>query len=153
MWINLDHIFYPTTDFPTWESDKGTKNPQGIWLWRLVGFEYRSSTELGKQELFEGTNKILCAPGPRRKEQWPHKRLTQMQVYNWPQVNNREETQPHPSTENWIKVLLSMAPPIRTRPSWPSFPVSHSLPSRSFYKPLILPPQKAEELKTTITEN
>ena len=28
--------------------------------------------------------------------------------------NNREGTQPHPSTENWIKDLLSMAPPIRT---------------------------------------
>ena len=29
--------------------------------------------------------------------------------------NNREGTQPHPSTENWIKDLLSMVPPIRTR--------------------------------------
>ena len=27
--------------------------------------------------LLEGTNKILCAPRRRRKEQWPHKRLTQ----------------------------------------------------------------------------
>ena len=27
--------------------------------------------------LLEGTNKSLCALGPRRKEQWPHKRLTQ----------------------------------------------------------------------------
>ena len=27
--------------------------------------------------LLEGTSKTLCAPGPRRKEQWPHKRLTQ----------------------------------------------------------------------------
>ena len=27
--------------------------------------------------LLEGTNKTLCAPGPRRKEQWPHKRLSQ----------------------------------------------------------------------------
>ena len=27
--------------------------------------------------LLEGTNKTLCAPGPRRKEQWPHKKLTQ----------------------------------------------------------------------------
>ena len=27
--------------------------------------------------LLEGTNKTLCVPGPRRKEQWPHKRLTQ----------------------------------------------------------------------------
>ena len=37
----------------------------------------------------------------------------------WPQVNNREGTQPHPSTENWIKDSLSRAPPIRTRPSFP----------------------------------
>jgi len=27
--------------------------------------------------LLEGTNKTLCAPGPRRKEQGPHKGLTQ----------------------------------------------------------------------------
>ena len=27
--------------------------------------------------LWEGTNKSFCAPGPSRKEQWPHKRLTQ----------------------------------------------------------------------------
>ena len=26
----------------------------------------------------------------------------------WPQVNNRKGTQPHPSTENWTKDLLSM---------------------------------------------
>ena len=31
----------------------------------------------------------------------------------WPQVNSREGTQPCLSTENWIKDLLSMAPPIR----------------------------------------
>ena len=43
--------------------------------------------------------------------------------------------QPHPSTENWIKDLLNMTPPIRTRPS---FPQSQSLPSGSFHKPLIL---------------
>ena len=33
----------------------------------------------------------------------------------WPQANKREGTQPHPSTENWIKDLLNMVPPIRTR--------------------------------------
>ena len=27
--------------------------------------------------LLEGANKTLCTPGPRRREQWPHKRLTQ----------------------------------------------------------------------------
>ena len=68
----------------------------------------------------------------------------------WPQVNNREGTQPHPSTENWIKDLLSMAPPIRTRPS---FPLSQSLPLGSFHKSLILLHQKADRLKTTITGN
>ena len=67
----------------------------------------------------------------------------------WPQVNSREETQLHPSTENWIKDLLSMALPIRARP------VSHcqSLPSRSFHKALILLHQRADRLKTTTTEN
>ena len=33
--------------------------------------------------------------------------------------NNREGTQPQPSTENWIKDLLSVSPPIRTRPRFP----------------------------------
>ena len=62
----------------------------------------------------------------------------------WPQVNSREGTQLHPSTENWIKDLLSMAPPIRTRPS---FPLSQSLPSGRFHKPLILLHQRADRLK------
>ena len=51
---------------------------------------------------------------------------------------------------NWIKDLLSMAPPIRTRPS---FPLSQSLLSGSFHKPLILLHQRSDRLKTTITEN
>ena len=37
----------------------------------------------------------------------------------WPQVNNREGTQPHPSTENRTKDLLIMALPIRKRPRFP----------------------------------
>ena len=51
-------------------------------------------------------------------------------------ANSREGTQLHPSTENWIKDLLSMAPTIRIRPS---FPLNQALPSGSFHKPLILP--------------
>ena len=39
--------------------------------------------------------------------------------------------QPHPSTENWIKDLLSLALPIRTRPSVPSVSLSHQAPSIS----------------------
>ena len=42
-----------------------------------------------------------------------------MYTISFTQVNSRKETQLHPSTENWIKDLLSMAPPIRTRPSFP----------------------------------
>ena len=68
----------------------------------------------------------------------------------WPQVNSREGTQLHQSTENWIKDLLSMAPPIRIRTS---IPLSQSIPSGSFHKPLILLHQRAGRLKTTITEN
>ena len=36
----------------------------------------RTYKGLGKQTL-GGHKQNLCAPGPRRKEQWPHKRLTQ----------------------------------------------------------------------------
>ena len=68
----------------------------------------------------------------------------------WPQVNSRERTQLHPSTENWIKDLLSMATPIRTRPS---FPLSQLLPLGSFHKPLFLLHQGADKLNTAITEN
>ena len=64
----------------------------------------------------------------------------------WPQVNSREGTQLHPSTENWIKDLLNMALPIRKRPS---IPHSQSIPSGSFHKLLILLHQRANRLKTT----
>ena len=49
---------------------------------------------------------------------------------------------------NWTE--LSMAPPMRTRPS---FPHSQSFPSGSFHKPLILIHQTADIMKTTVTEN
>ena len=38
--------------------------------------------------LLEGTNKTLCAPGPRRKEQWPHKRLTHSLACECPGVSS-----------------------------------------------------------------
>ena len=52
--------------------------------------------------------------------------------------------------QNWITDLPSMALPIRTRPS---FPVGQSLPSGSFHRPLSLLHQRADRMKTTITEN
>ena len=44
-------VLGPTADFPTWRSGKGIENVQGIWLWRPIGFDYRTSTGLGKQTL------------------------------------------------------------------------------------------------------
>ena len=55
-----------------------------------------------------------------------------------------------PITENWIEDLLSMTPPIKTRSS---FPFNQPLPAGSFHKPHILIPQRADRMKTTITEN
>ena len=68
----------------------------------------------------------------------------------WSQVNSREGTQLHPSTENWIKDLLNMAQLIRTIPS---IPLSQSILSGSFHKPLILLHQRVDRLKTTIIKN
>ena len=52
----------------------------GIWLWRPVGFDYRTFTGLEDTETppLDGTNKILCIPRPRWKVQWPHRRLNQI---------------------------------------------------------------------------
>ena len=64
----------------------------------------------------------------------------------WPQA----KLQPHLLAEVWIKDLLSLA--LLTRAT-PSFPHNQSLPSGSFHKPLILIHQRADRMKTTITEN
>ena len=134
-------------DFSTWRSVKGFENPQGIWLWRSVRFDYRTSTELGKQ-ILGGHEQNLVNTRARKKEHCAHKRLSQtcLWVSRSLRPNNRDGTQPHPSKENWIKDFLSMAPPIRTRLS---FPLSQFLPSGSFHKPLILLHQRGDRLKTT----
>ena len=66
----------------------------------------------------------------------------------WPQINNREGTQLHPSTEKWIKDLLSMTPPIEQDPVSPSVSLSHQEASIS----LILIHHRADRMKNTITE-
>ena len=86
--------------------------------------------------------------GFSRLEYWSWLPLPSPHHSLYHQVSDREGTQPHPSTKNCIKDLLSMVLPIRTRHS---FPHSQSLPSGSFHKPLILLHQRADRLKTTIT--
>ena len=68
-------VLRPMSGFPAWVSGKGTRNPHRNWLWRPGEFDYRTSTELGETEtpILEGTNKILCVPRPRAKEQSPQK--------------------------------------------------------------------------------
>ena len=44
-------VLAPTTDFSTGRSGKGTEELQGLWLWRPVGLDYRTSTSQGKQTL------------------------------------------------------------------------------------------------------
>ena len=61
-------VLGPTTDFPTWGSGKEAETPREfdfVGQWDLI-------TELTQDcgnRLLEGTDKISCAPGPRRKEQ------------------------------------------------------------------------------------
>ena len=59
------------SDFPTWGSSNGRRNSQRIRLYRLVGFDCRTSTGLGETEtpLLEGTHKVVCTSGQRGKEQ------------------------------------------------------------------------------------
>ena len=67
-----------------------------------------------------------------------------------PQFVLRSNREPHPSTENWIKDLLSMAPAHHNKTQ---FPPQSSLPSESFHKLLILIHQSVDRMKTITTEN
>ena len=58
------------------KSGRGTEN---AWEFDLED-QWDFITELPQKwgnRLLKGTNKTLCAPGSRKKEQWPHKRLSQ----------------------------------------------------------------------------
>ena len=112
-----------------------------------------------KQRHLEGTNKTLCAQGPREKETWPTSdwarlacgfvgalwmwglaaacrgdegagrsspgrhmlawALLEGPLVSYGQTANREKAETHPSTENWIKGLLSTALPTRARSGFP----------------------------------
>ena len=63
-----------------WVHRTGYGRVQQTWgwhkpSWRRSPLTARTYTGLRKQTL-GGTDRTLCAPGPRRKEQRPHKRLT-----------------------------------------------------------------------------
>ena len=169
----VTQVLGPTTGFPNlgiWQRDW---EPPGNLIWRPVGFDYRTFTGLGNR-LLESTNKTLCTPRPRTKEQWPCKKtelnlpvsvqesleetwvnsgLLRGQGYwiqqCWHKFFWRERTKGGNTAhqKNWIKYLLNMEPCIRTKPR---FLHSQSFPSGSFHKPLILIHQRADNLKTII---
>ena len=66
----VEKVLSSMSGFPIWGSGNGRRNSQRIKLWRLAGFDCRTSTGLGETEtpLLEGTHKIVCASGPRGKE-------------------------------------------------------------------------------------
>ena len=184
---------FSTTEFPTWGYAKGTENPQAIWLWSSVGFDYRIYTRLRKQTLRRQKQNLAHARtqekgavAPQKTdpdvpvsvqesltEVWVDSGLLQGQGDWIPQClhktfwrrsplsslppplfglrsNNREGTQPRASAESWIKDLLNMAPPIRTRPI---FLQCQSLLSWSFHKSLPFIHHSADRMKTTNTGN
>ena len=165
----------PTTDSQPGDPAKGLRPPREL----DSGGQWDLTTGLPRDfgnRFLESTDKIFCIPGPRRKEQWPHKRLSQTCLWltvqevsvevwvnrglPWGQThwihkfrhksfcrrsplpplplfglrpNYREGTQPHPSTENGIQDLLSMALPIRARPRFPlQVPPIRKLPQASY---------------------
>ena len=58
-----------------WNLTKGLAIHWEFCPWRSVRFDYRTYTRLGETEIpiLEGTNKILCSPRPKGKEQRPNR--------------------------------------------------------------------------------
>ena len=61
------NVLGPTSDFPTWQSGKETRNSQGFWLWMLVGFDYRNSTGLRETETLGGHKQNCVCRRTQRK--------------------------------------------------------------------------------------
>ena len=83
-WSNSTELRPHITLF-SWGSGQQTGNPQGLWLWKSVRFDYRNSMGLEETEtlLLEGTNKTVCPPGPGGRSSKP--------------------------TGNWVRLALSVS--------------------------------------------
>ena len=69
-------VLGPTSNFLTWGSGKG--NPQGIWLWMTLGFDYKTSTGLGETKTLRRHEQNLVSTRTQGKT---HKTLSQ--TYLW----------------------------------------------------------------------
>ena len=97
----------------------------------------RTYTGLGKQTLRGHRQNLVCTRTQEKGAVTPTRDPSG-------QITGREHSPAHQQKVG-LKVYWAWPPPIRTRPS--------SLPSGSFHKPLILLHQRADRMKTTITEN
>ena len=62
--------------FPNLEIQQRNWKPPGNLILKTSGIWLQNFHRSG-ETLLEGTKKTLCTPGPRRKQQWPYRRLSQ----------------------------------------------------------------------------
>ena len=79
---SLSFTCLPFSDIPCWSS-KETENPQGIWLWRSVGFDYRISTGLGKQSLGRHKQNIVSTRIQGKRTVTPQETKPYLPVSVW----------------------------------------------------------------------
>ena len=91
-------VLGPTTGLPTWGSGKGTENPQGIRLWRPVGFDYRIFRGLEKQTLGGNKQSLVHTRSQKKGAETELDLPVSLQESLVEGTNNREGTQPSPST-------------------------------------------------------
>ena len=87
-----------TRNFPTWGSCRGAKNPQRIYLWRPVGFDYRTSTGLGKQTLGRHKQNIVCTRTQEKRALIPQETEPDLPVSIWESL-----------AEVWVHIGLPQA--------------------------------------------
>ena len=149
-WLNWTELnWWPTTDFPTWGTGKGAETPPENLTLKAVRFDYRTYTRLGKQTLGGHRQNLVHIRTQEKGAMTPQETDPDLPVSVQESLEEawvssgllqggrhwvwqcEVGTQSCQATENWIKDLLRMAPPIRTRPS---FPYSQSPPSGSFHR-------------------
>ena len=98
----VNKVLEPTTNFPTWGSNKGTENPQKIYPDLPVSVQESPAEAWVSGGLLQGQGHWVrqCVPGTF----WRGSPLSSLPPGQFGlRSNNREGTQPRPSTENWIR--------------------------------------------------
>ena len=124
----------PMAGFPAAWSGNRRRNSQRIWLWSPAGSDHRNSAGLGEIEtpLLEGTHKILCAPGHRRKStdviKRPHKTHLLVLKGLLPRVGGGR---------CWLtqKTLNSQSNPEKEKRSWSNQALSFQTTLQSYRNP------------------